>query len=166
MIQRTNQLEDEFQPKVYQHQTHVNSQDVPTVFLLNKETMKTITKTLQTLRISLIAIVLIGFTQVDTCAQNAQQQGIEVPKKTMETYVGSYEMQKDNFLKIEIQKDELKAIGPDKTVYDLIPINNIRFFLKEFGVDIEFVKNDDNKIIKLLMIREDGQQLEAIRVEQ
>lgn len=127
--------------------------------------MKTRKKTLQTLRISLIAILLIGAAQVDTYAQNSQKQGIEVSKETMETYVGSYEMKKDSFLKIEIQKDQLKAIGPDKTVYDLIPINNIRFFLKEFGVDIEFVKNDDNKIIKLLMIREDGQQLEAIRVE-
>ncbi|OEK00212.1 hypothetical protein BFP97_01205 [Roseivirga sp. 4D4] len=114
----------------------------------------------------LIAIMLITVSQVEMKAQNSQQQGITVPKDTMELYVGSYEMQKDNFLKIEIQDDQLKAIGPDKTVYELVPITNIRFFLKAFGVDIEFVKNNDNKITKLLMIREDGQQLEAIRVDQ
>lgn len=99
-------------------------------------------------------------------AQNSQEQGITVPKDTMEVYVGSYEMQKGTFLKIEIQEDELKAIGPDKSVYELVPITNSRFFLKAFGVDIAFVKNDDNKITKLLMIREDGQQLEAIRVDE
>ncbi|WP_139135142.1 hypothetical protein [Roseivirga sp. 4D4] len=117
-------------------------------------------------RLMLIAIMLITVSQVEMKAQNSQQQGITVPKDTMELYVGSYEMQKDNFLKIEIQDDQLKAIGPDKTVYELVPITNIRFFLKAFGVDIEFVKNNDNKITKLLMIREDGQQLEAIRVDQ
>jgi|GEM_PF-6762995 len=118
------------------------------------------------LRVMLITVMLIAVSQVEMKAQNSQEQGITVPRDTMELYVGSYEMQKDNFLKIEIQDDQLKAIGPDKTVYELIPITNIRFFLKAFGVDIEFVKNDDNKITKLLMIREDGQQLEAIRVEQ
>lgn len=117
-------------------------------------------------RAVLIAVMLIAVSQVEMKAQNSQQQGITVPKDTMQLYVGSYEMQKDNFLKIEIQDDQLKAIGPDKTVYELVPINNIRFFLKAFGVDIEFVKNDDNKVTKLLMIREDGQQLEAIRVDQ
>ncbi len=120
----------------------------------------------QTLRVGLFALLMMGAAQFGVYAQSNQEQGIKVPKETMETYVGSYEMQKDNFLKIEIRKDKLKAIGPDNTVYDLIPINNIRFFLKEFGVDIEFVKKDDGKISKLLMIREDGQQLEAIRVEQ
>ncbi len=116
-------------------------------------------------RVMLIAVMLIAVSQVETKAQNSQQQGITVSKDTMELYVGSYEMQKDSFLKIAIKDDQLKAIGPDKTVYELVPITNIRFFLKAFGVDIEFVKNDDNKITKLLMIREDGQQLEAIRVD-
>ncbi len=128
--------------------------------------MKTKNRILQALRISLIAILLIGVTQGITYAQNSQKQGITVSKATMETYVGSYEMQKGSFLKIEIQDDLLKAVGPDKTIYELVPITNSRFFLKAFGVDIEFVKNDDNKITKLLMIREDGQQLEAIRVKQ
>lgn len=114
----------------------------------------------------LAAIVcLLVFTQSSAFAQSSQEQGITVPKATMKTYVGSYEMQKGTFLKIEIQKDELKAIGPDKSVLELAPITTSRFFLKKFGVDIAFVKNDDNKITKLLMIREDGQQLEAIRVK-
>ncbi|MBO3698145.1 hypothetical protein [Roseivirga sp. E12] len=119
----------------------------------------------QKLRVVFIAILLTTVTQIGVMAQNSQEQGITVPKDTMELYVGSYEMQKDSFLKIEMQEDELKAIGPDKTVYELVPITNSRFFLKAFGVDIAFVKNDDNKITKLLMIREDGQQLEAIRVD-
>lgn len=120
----------------------------------------------QIFRVALIVILLTTVTQIDIIAQNSQEQGITVPKDTMELYVGSYEMQKGTFLKIEIQEEELKAIGPDKSVYELVPITNSRFFLKAFGVDIAFVKNDDNKITKLLMIREDGQQLEAIRVEQ
>lgn len=128
--------------------------------------MKTRKKVLQTLRISLIAILLIGAVQVEIFAQNSQEQGVKVPKATMELYVGSYEMQKGTFLKIAIEDETLRAIGPDKKSLELIPITNSRFFLKEFGVDIAFVKNDDNKITKLLMIREDGQQLEAIRVEQ
>lgn len=120
----------------------------------------------QILRVAFIAILLTTVSQFDMAAQNSQEQGITVPKDTMEVYVGSYEMQKGTFLKIEIQEDELKAIGPDKSVYELVPITNSRFFLKAFGVDIAFVKNDDNKITKLLMIREDGQQLEAIRVDE
>lgn len=110
-------------------------------------------------------VCLFVLSQTPVFAQSDQEQGIKVPKATMETYVGSYEMQKGNFLKITIEGKDLKAIGPDKRVLELIPITNSRFFLKEFGVDIAFVKDDKDKIIKLLMIREDGQQLEAIRVE-
>ncbi|MFY0591055.1 DUF3471 domain-containing protein [Roseivirga sp.] len=127
--------------------------------------MKTIQKQ-QTIRISLFTLFAITLFQFGGYAQSTQQQGITVPKKTMKAYVGSYEMQKDTFLKIKIEKEDLQAIGPDDKVYELVPITNSRFFLKAFGVDIEFVKNDKDKITKLLMIREDGQQLEAIRVDQ
>ncbi|OEJ99847.1 DUF3471 domain-containing protein [Roseivirga misakiensis] len=120
----------------------------------------------QTIRVSLFTLIAIALFQFGGQAQSKQEQGITVPKKTMKAYVGSYEMQKDTFLKIEIEKNNLQAVGPDEKVYELVPITNSRFFLKAFGVDIEFVKNDKDKITKLLMIREDGQQLEAIRVDE
>lgn len=128
--------------------------------------MKNVSSNYHRPNIFLVAtLCLFTFIQASVYGQSSQEQGIKVPKVTMEAYVGSYEMQKGTFLKIEIQKDELKAIGPDKSVLELIPITNSRFFLKKFGVDIAFVKNDHNEITKLLMIREDGQQLEAIRVK-
>lgn len=112
-----------------------------------------------------ILAFLFLLAQTPIFAQSSQEQGIKVQKKTLETYLGSYQMQENSILKITLQGDSLKAEGPGYPPLDLIPITNSRFFLKKFGVDIEFVKNDKNKIIKLLMIREDGQQLEAIRVE-
>lgn len=110
-------------------------------------------------------IVLVGLGQVNTYPQSTQKQVIKVPKATMELYVGSYETKKDTFLKIQIDGEDLKLLDPYNKPFDLVPITTSRFFLKAFGVDVAFVKNDNGKITKLLMIWENGQQKVATRVE-
>ena len=49
---------------------------------------------------------------------------------------------------------------------NMAPIAISRFHLKEFGVDIEFKKNDEGKIDRPLLIREGIQHLTSKRVDE
>ena len=126
--------------------------------------MKKSTPKITYLALSLLMIVLIskpGQLNAQETAKAADK--VEIAKDILETYVGEYKMGKDT-LKIMIQGNDLKAKGPGHPPLEMKPLKENRFFLRRFGVDIEFVKGDDGKIAKLLMIREDGQSLEAPKV--
>lgn len=116
-----------------------------------------------------IAICLFMIGEASIKAQSSseakQEQGIKIPKKTLKAYEGKYQMQENSVLKIFLKGDSLKAEGPGYPPLDLIPITNSRFFLKQFGVDIEFGKNDKGIVDKLSFIREDGQSLTAIKLD-
>lgn len=114
--------------------------------------------------LSIALISILSFVGNSLCAQS-QTQGFEVPKETLETYVGKYQMEENSILKIFLAGDTLKAQGPGQPPLHLVPITNTRFFLKKFGVDIEFGTDEDGKVDKLSFIRGDGQSLTAIKLE-
>ena len=97
-------------------------------------------------------------------AEDKKEATISISKEKLTSYTGDYEMNPGSFLKILLVNDTLKAQGPGSPAMELIPLTENKFFLKVFGVDIAFVADVTGKIEKLLMIREDGQTLEAKKV--
>lgn len=113
-----------------------------------------------------LSLICLLLTCTTLQAQKTDVQNkVEVSKEVLKTYLGNYQMGPDT-LKIIMEGDSIKADGPGYPPLQLIAKKENRFLLKRFGVDIEFVKGDDGQIVKLLMIRPDGQQLEAKRIEQ
>lgn len=111
----------------------------------------------------LIALYLVPSSLKSQTADQTKDK-LKVPKEILETYLGKYQMGPDT-LKIIMQGDSIKAHGPGHPPLQLIAKKENRFLLRRFGVDIEFVKGADGKIEKLLMIRADGQSLEAKKIE-
>lgn len=97
-------------------------------------------------------------------AQDSKDQELKIARKVLETYLGKYRMGGDT-LEIVMDGEAIKAKGPGYPALDMKPLKENRFYLGRFGVDVEFVKGDDGKIEKLLMIRGDGQQLEAPKID-
>ncbi len=116
---------------------------------------------------TLIVLCLTLFSSSHLFAQadeSKKQTTVLIAKEKLTSYTGDYEMNPGSFLKILLVNDTLKAQGPGSPAMELIPLTESRFFLKVFGVDIAFVSDTSGKIEKLLMIRDDGQTLEAKKV--
>ena len=111
----------------------------------------------------LMLFLLLGLPVPTLAQQTTQDHEVKISKEVLKTYLGDYKMGNDT-LKILMEGDEIKALGPGYPPLKMKALKENRFFLKQFGVDIEFVKGDDGKIAKLLMIRGDGQQLEAPKI--
>ncbi|WP_323756584.1 hypothetical protein [Roseivirga sp.] len=114
----------------------------------------------------LTVVILVGFFSLNISAQSetVRDKKVSIAKELLKSYAGDYEMNPGSFLKIIFEGDSIKAMGPDQVPVQLKPIKENLFYLKKFGVDIEFVKGQNGKVEKLLMIREDGQTLEAKKV--
>jgi hypothetical protein len=118
-------------------------------------------------RSALIFLCLSLLSAISLTAQTGEDKKeitISISKEKLTSYTGDYEMNPGSFLKILLVNDTLKAQGPGSPALELIPITENKFFLKTFGVDIAFVADATGNIEKLLMIREDGQTLEAKKV--
>lgn len=111
----------------------------------------------------LMLFLLLGLPVPTLAQQTTQDHEVKISKEVLKTYLGDYKMGNDT-LKILMEGDEIKALGPGYPPLEMKALKENRFFLKQFGVDIEFVEGDDGKIAKLLMIRGDGQQLEAPKI--
>jgi hypothetical protein len=115
----------------------------------------------------LVVFGLILCSMQQSIAQNTeskQTEKVSISKEKLESFIGDYEMNPGTFLQILMVNDTLKAKGPGSPALALVPVSENRFFLQTFGVDIAFVADQEGKIEKLLMIREDGQSLEAKKV--
>ena len=112
-------------------------------------------------RIFTLSALMILF--ISACTQNAINQ--KSSKSHFEQYFGEYETRPNENIRIFAEGNELKIEGPGQPTMTLIPTNTVgRFFLKEFNVHIEFVK-EKKKVIKLLMVRGDGQTLESPKIK-
>ncbi len=124
---------------------------------------------------SKITILVILLTTIVSCTKpptNSLEKDNITSTKTAqakthnyESFYGEYETRPNANIKIFAEEGILKIQGPSQPKMDLRPTTSPnRFFLEEFQVHIEFVSNG-SFITKLLMIRGDGQSLEAPKVK-
>jgi hypothetical protein len=76
---------------------------------------------------------------------------VEVSEEILRDYVGIYEMDRGHPIRISLDREILYAEGPNNNLpkSPLIPVGTGKFFLRVAGADIEFVKNDQGKVLTM-----------------
>jgi hypothetical protein len=90
---------------------------------------------------------------------------INVEASVLKQYVGVYEFNPDHLLTITLENGKLFLEGPANNLpkSPLIPESKTLFFLKIAGVEIQFVKNADGKVIKFISHEEDDHDVIKIK---
>ncbi|MGV3588826.1 MAG: serine hydrolase [Adhaeribacter sp.] len=89
---------------------------------------------------------------------------VQVADEVLDTYVGEYELNPQ--LKVAIMREghALKTQITNQPVFDLFAEDQNKFFLKVVEARVEFLKDNTNKITKLV-IHQNGQTTEAPKVK-
>lgn len=89
---------------------------------------------------------------------------VQIPEDVLDSYVGEYTISEQ--FKIIIRRDgnTLKAQATNQPEIDLFAEAQNKFFLKVVRAQIEFVKDDNDAITKLIL-HQNGQTMEGIRVK-
>jgi CubicO group peptidase (beta-lactamase class C family) len=89
---------------------------------------------------------------------------VTVPDEILDSYVGEYAISEQ--FKITIRRDghALKARATNQPEVDLFAEEQNKFFLKVVQAQIEFVK-DDNHVVTKLILHQNGQAMEGTRVK-
>ena len=120
-------------------------------------------------RVKLLSLTLFLFASLSGNSLMAQEQDsktLSEEKKALWTsFCGEYETRPNENIKVLLDSSQLKIHGPGQPQMLLKPTTDpMKFYLKEFGVHILFVKDED-KIGELKMIRGDGQELSAPKIK-
>jgi CubicO group peptidase (beta-lactamase class C family) len=89
-----------------------------------------------------------------------QYTTIKLTNEILEQYIGTYARSDLNGWKIHITKegDLLKVSGESLPVMEFVPYSEDKFFMKGYGFQYEFIKDESNKVIQL-NISENGKLL-------
>lgn len=89
---------------------------------------------------------------------------ITLDEKILERFVGEYEITPDFKFAITKEQDRLflQATGQEKV--ELFAESGNKFFLKENGAKLEFIKDDSGKVIKAIL-NQGGRQADAKRIK-
>ncbi|GAH67491.1 unnamed protein product [marine sediment metagenome] len=81
-----------------------------------------------------------------------------------DTYVGEYDYGNDVILTVTKEDDRLFAqlVGQEK--YEIFPKSETEFFWKVVDAQIDFVKDEQGKVIKAIH-RQDGREIEAPKIK-
>lgn len=87
---------------------------------------------------------------------------VQVPIETLDTYVGEYELNPQFKIQVKRKGSVLVVQATNQPEFDLFAETENKFFLKVVEAQIEFVKDADKKVAKLILYQ-NGQQMEAPR---
>jgi CubicO group peptidase (beta-lactamase class C family) len=92
---------------------------------------------------------------------------IRLSNEELENYVGTYSRSDLNGWKIIIKKEgeTLKMSGDGLSVMEILPYAENKFFVKGFGFQYEFIKDETNKIIKMNVYDNDKFLLDAKKIK-
>lgn len=91
---------------------------------------------------------------------------VQIPEKTLQSYVGKYQVEEDVFRRISYKEGKLYSkISTSKSTHEIIPISD-REFVYGFNdsISVEFVFDENGKVIAHLMKTRSG-AAEAVKVE-
>ena len=89
---------------------------------------------------------------------------VQIPDDVLDSYVGEYAISEQFKIAIRRNGKALKAQATNQPEVDLFAEAQNKFFLKVTRAQIEFVKDDNNAITKLIL-HQNGQAMEGIRVK-
>ncbi|HVG15926.1 MAG TPA: DUF3471 domain-containing protein, partial [Chitinophagaceae bacterium] len=76
---------------------------------------------------------------------------VKLDVKTLEQYVGDYQLAPNFIITISVEKDALVAQATGQPKFDLFAEKEDRFFLKVVDAQVEFVKDDSGKVSELVL---------------
>jgi len=114
----------------------------------------------------------IGKMSVDLAAilfgeeyQIPQRRQVEkIDPEIYDDYVGRYEINPNFSFIISREDDRLFCQPTGQNKLELFPESEAKFFLKEVDAQITFVKDETNKVVKLLL-RQSGREISAGKIE-
>lgn len=91
--------------------------------------------------------------------------GIAVPEAILKTYIGVYAFDESHPITISLNNGVLYAEGPNNGLpkSPFTPVTQSKFFLKIAGVEMDFVKDANGKVVKMISHEETDHELKKIK---
>jgi CubicO group peptidase (beta-lactamase class C family) len=87
---------------------------------------------------------------------------IKIPLEILDSYVGRYEIAPDHILTISRVNEQLKIQSTGKSVYDIFPASETRFYFKTFNAQITFNKDENGKVMSITLHQQDETQAKRL----
>jgi hypothetical protein len=93
-----------------------------------------------------------------------EPKAIKVDPRTYDAYIGKYEIEEGEIIKVFKENNSLFVIIGEQEKYELLPESDSKYFIKGEAIRVSFLKNNQGKVIKLLihMVRGD---MSAVKIE-
>lgn len=88
-----------------------------------------------------------------------------LPEGIIESYAGIYQQTNGRIMKVAREINAIKVSGDGIPTALLFPESENKFFLKDFDVQLEFIKDENNKVIKLIIYENGKRGMEVKRLE-
>ena len=91
-----------------------------------------------------------------------ERQAIEVPRATLERYVGTYEVRAGFDLVVTLEEDQLMTQATGQSKLPLYPESETKFFLKAVDAQLEFFKDEAGAVTRAVLYQ-GGAEIQALR---
>ncbi|MBK7429122.1 MAG: serine hydrolase [Saprospiraceae bacterium] len=102
------------------------------------------------------------WTRIEEIAEEKKEY--KISPEELPQYIGKYELQESFAIRIYLENTALIAQATAQPPFELVPLAKDRFYPREVDAEIEFVRDEQNKIIKLVL-NQGGRKMEMKKVE-
>lgn len=89
------------------------------------------------------------WTRIEDIA--AEKKEYKISPEELSQYIGKYEQQESFAIRVFMENNNLVAQATAQPSFELVPLSKDRFYPKEIDAEIEFVRDEQNKIIRLVL---------------
>ncbi len=106
----------------------------------------------------------INFVRRILYNQPVHSNEINIPDSILASYVGEYQISPESIITISKEGHQLKGFAREYGQLEIYPSTEHKFFLKALDAELEFVKDENGNVIKLL-IDHQGMHVEAKKIK-
>ncbi len=107
----------------------------------------------------------LGFHLLDeTIPLKKIRKPVNVPTAVLQSYVGKYEITPGFQIEVTLEKDQLSIQATNQPKAEIFAESDVKFYLKIVEAQIEFMKNTQGEIEKLVLYQ-NGQALNGVRLK-
>lgn len=107
--------------------------------------------------IGIQVLIGLGYSRVELVPE------IQVDIKTLEGYIGEYELREDFFLNIFMENDQFFAQATGQDPIEFFATRENRFYTKMINAQIEFNQDETGKTISLTLYQADAREARKVR---
>lgn len=102
------------------------------------------------------------WTRIEDIA--VEKKEYKIGPEELPQYIGKYELQESFAIRVFVENTSLIAQATAQPPFELVPLAKDRFYPREVDAEIEFVRDEQNKIIRLVL-HQSGRQMPMKKVE-